>query len=113
MAKPTNQPKSTVVVDIGRVIVYITYGVVLFAEFMLLFRIVFLLFSANPSAPFVQFVYNTSNDFLAPFRGIFPPHPVAQLGYLDVSAIFALVVYLLVAWGVEVLIGLLTTGRDT
>ncbi|MBI2797938.1 YggT family protein [Candidatus Saccharibacteria bacterium] len=82
---------------VGKIVVYVTYGVVVFAEIVLGFRIFFLLFNANANTPFVRFIYNTSNDFLAPFRGIFLPHDSVTGGYLDVSALFALIVYAIIA----------------
>lgn len=94
-AQSTKEP--TRKLSLAQVVVYVTYGVVVFAEIVLLFRIFLLLFNANPNTPFVQFIYNTSSDFLAPFRGIFPPHITQSGGYLDVTAIFALVVYLIIA----------------
>lgn len=91
-----NEPRNTGLL-IGKAVVYATYVVIMFAEIMLLFRVFLLLFNANPATPFVQFVYDTSADFLAPFRGIFPPHMTQNGGYLDVSALFAMIVYLILA----------------
>ena len=99
MAKSNNEPSAPMnaALSISKVVVYIMYVVVAFAEIVLLFRVFFLLFSANAGTPFVNFVYETSGQFLAPFRGIFPPH-AAELtgGYLDVSALFAAIVYLII-----------------
>lgn len=67
-------------------------------------RVFFLLFSASPSAPFVDFIYRLSSDYLAPFRGIFPPHPIGETGYLDIAALFAIFMYLIVAWLTSALI---------
>ena len=61
-------------------------------------RVFFLLFSANRDAPFVDFIYRLSSDYLAPFRGIFPPHPIGETGYLDIAALFAIFMYLIVVW---------------
>lgn len=73
--------------------VWVTIGII-----SLGIRVFFLLFSANPAAPFVNFIYKLSSDYLAPFRGIFPPHPVGETGYLDVAALFAIFMYLIVLW---------------
>lgn len=67
-------------------------------------RVFFLLFSASREAPFVNFVYRLSSDYLAPFRGIFPPHPVGETGYLDVAALFAIFMYLIAVWLIAALI---------
>jgi uncharacterized protein YggT (Ycf19 family) len=61
-------------------------------------RVFFLLFSASSTAPFVDFIYRLSSDYLAPFRGIFPPHTVGETGYLDIAALFAIFVYLVLVW---------------
>jgi uncharacterized protein YggT (Ycf19 family) len=90
---------------IGKIVTYGLYALVIFAEILLAFRIFLLAFSANADTPFVRFVYETSGDFLDPFRGIFPPRAVGETGYLDVAALFAMIVYGLIAWGFSALIG--------
>lgn len=79
--------------------VWVTIGLVSLAA-----RVFLLLFSANRATPFVDFVYRLSSDYLAPFRGIFPPHPIGETGYLDVAALFAIFIYLIVLWLVTSLI---------
>lgn len=93
------------ILSIGKVLTYAMYALIIFAEIVLMFRVFLLAFSANPSSGFVDFIYRTSADFLEPFRGIFPPRAVSETGYLDVSALFAIIVYGLVAWGFSALIG--------
>lgn len=83
---------------ISRVLAYIMYIWVIFGIVVILLRVFLLAFSANLSAPFAQFIYKTSNDYLEPFRGIFPPKPIGETGYLDIAALFAIIVYLFVAW---------------
>lgn len=83
---------------ISRILAYIMYAWVLFGIVVILLRVFLLAFSANLSAPFAQFIYRTSNDYLEPFRGIFPPKPIGETGYLDIAALFAIIVYLFVAW---------------
>ena len=106
MAQP-NKANADVpaVLNIGKVLTYAVYVLVIFAEIVLMFRVFLLAFSANPDSSFTQFIYRTSADFLEPFRGIFPPKPVSETGYLDVSALFAIIVYGLLAWGFSALIG--------
>lgn len=91
--------------NVGKILTYAMYALTIFAEIMLAFRVFLLAFSANRGTPFVEFVYNTSADFLAPFRGIFPTKAVGETGYLDVAALFAMIVYGLIAWGFSALIG--------
>jgi uncharacterized protein YggT (Ycf19 family) len=95
--------------SVGKILTYAMYALIIFAEIVLVFRVFLLAFSANPDSGFTRFIYNTSADFLEPFRGIFPPRPVGETGYLDVSALFAVIVYGLLAWGFAALIGYINT----
>ena len=64
-----------------------------FVEGVIGLRILLKFFGANPAAPFVLWVYQTSKPLLAPFEGIFPS-AVTQGGFvLEISALFALLVY--------------------
>lgn len=83
---------------VSKIIAYIMYAWVFIGIVLLTIRVVLLMFSANVATPFVEFVYRTSVDYLAPFRGIFPPRTIGETGYLDVAALFAVVMYLLLAW---------------
>jgi uncharacterized protein YggT (Ycf19 family) len=57
-------------------------------------RVLFRLFDANPAAGFVDWIYSTSETLMAPFRGIFPPATLEGGIVLDVSALFAIIMYL-------------------
>ncbi len=83
---------------ISRILAYIMYAWVIFGIAVLLLRVFLLAFSANLGAPFANFIYRTSNDYLEPFRGIFPPRQLGETGYLDVAALFAIIIYLFIAW---------------
>lgn len=83
---------------VSRILAYIMYAWVLFGIAVITLRVFLLAFSANLNAPFAQFIYKTSNDYLQPFRGIFPPKPIGETGYLDIAALFAIIIYLFVAW---------------
>jgi hypothetical protein len=65
------------------------------AELILGLRIFFRLVDANSAAAFVHWIYETSDTLMVPFRGIFPPATLKGGIVLDVSAIFAAVMYLL------------------
>ncbi|GAA2036588.1 hypothetical protein GCM10009819_21510 [Agromyces tropicus] len=79
---------------------WILYIWVLIGVIALLLRVFLLLFAANPDAGFAAFVYRVSDAYLHPFRDIFPTRDLSDGGYLDVSAIFAIVVYAIIAGGV-------------
>ncbi len=89
---------------VGKIIGYAMYVWVLYGIIVLGLSVFLQAFSANPDTPFVKFIYNTSSTFLEPFRGIFPSKPVNQTGYIDVAAIFAMIIYGFVAWGFSALI---------
>lgn len=88
----------------GKVVAWVVYAYVVFVEIMLVFRVLLLLGGANPTAGFFQLVFQTTSDAMAPFRGLFPARPVGATGYLDISALFAMVVYLLLAYFIGLLV---------
>lgn len=70
-------------------------------------RFTLLLLGANQSAGFTDFVYSVSNVFVAPFLGILG-EPTYGKSVFEVSSLLAIVVYLLIGWGIA---KLLTIGR--
>lgn len=88
----------------SRIIVWILYVWILIGVIALSLRVLLLALSASTAAGFTNFVMRVSADYLQPFRGIFPTKPVGETGYLDVSALFAIVVYLFILWGFHSLI---------
>ena len=97
---------------VGKVITYAMYIWVIFGIIMLGIRVFLLAFSANAGTPFVHFIYDTSNSFLQPFREIFPPRRVSETGYLDVAALFAMIIYGLIGWGFSALIHYIQSKMD-
>jgi uncharacterized protein YggT (Ycf19 family) len=97
---------------ISKVISWLLYIWVIYGVIVLSIRVFLLAFSANPATPFVQFIYNTSADYLAPFRGIFPTKPVGETGYLDVASLFAIIIYLLFVWLVSAAINYVQSKID-
>jgi uncharacterized protein YggT (Ycf19 family) len=97
---------------ISKVVVWVMYFWVAIGIISLLFRVFLLAFSANTATGFGNFVMNVSADYLQPFRGLFPAKEVGTTGYLDVSAIFAIIVYLFIAWGFRTLIDYVQSKID-
>lgn len=64
-----------------------------FIEGLICLRIILKFFGANPFTPFVAWVYQTSKPLLAPFEGMFPSATTQGGFVLEVSALFALLVY--------------------
>lgn len=62
-------------------------------------RFVFLLLGANRGADFTDFVYSLSAPFVGPFVGIFG-EPTYGTSVFEVSSLLAIVIYLLIAWGI-------------
>lgn len=89
---------------VSRVITWLMYFWVVFGIAVLTLRVFLLLFSANMTAGFARFIMDTSTDYLEPFRGIFVGRSVGDTGYLDVSALFAIIIYLFLAWAFHALI---------
>ena len=88
---------------------YLVYFVFGLLEILLGFRFVLKLLGANPATSFVDFIYNLSSVFVAPFEGIFN----ASLAKGDVTTsvfepatLVALIVYVVIAWGIVALIRL-------
>lgn len=104
MAELQNKVEIPGYLRISKVIAYVLYAWVIIGVVSLVLRVFLLAFSANPSTPFVEFVYRTSGDYLNPFRGIFEPRPIGETGYFDVAAMFAIIIYLFVMWGFSSLI---------
>lgn len=90
--------------SIGNVVVRLFYAWTVFGITVLGLRVFLLAFSASMEARFVTFIYETSDVYLAPFRGIFPGREVGATGYLDVSSLFAIIIYLFIAWMISSLI---------
>ncbi|MGW4929865.1 YggT family protein [Agromyces sp. NPDC004153] len=80
-----------------RATTWLLYAWVVVGVVALILRVILLLFGANPASPFVDLVYRVSESYMAPFRDIFPTPEVVSGSYLDVSAIFAIIVYGLLA----------------
>lgn len=91
-------------VYVGNVIIYILYLFTILIEVALIFRIFFRLFAANPGAPFVSFIYDTTTNLLYPFRGIFQNQVIGQNSVLDISALFGFLVYLVILFVLEAII---------
>lgn len=74
-------------------------------------RVIFRLFDANGASGFVEWVYDTSGTLLDPFRGIFPNVQVDPGNVLDVSALFAMLMYAIIGYALSWLIGSLAPSE--
>jgi uncharacterized protein YggT (Ycf19 family) len=92
----------------ARALTYLVYAFVVVALVMLLLGFFLLLFGANPDAPFAEWVYRGLTRVMAPFRGLFEPVQLDGRSVLDVSILFAMIVYGLAALLLHALIEWLT-----
>jgi len=69
-------------------------------EALIALRIGLKLIGANPGSPIVALIYGFTNLFLFPFEGM-TATPSAGGMVLELSSIFAMVIYALIAWVVE------------
>lgn len=92
----------------ARILTYLVYAYMLTAVIFLSVGFVLLLFGANTDVGFTDFIYKVAAEFLQPFRGIFPAHQVSETGYFSTSALFAIVIYMLLALSLHALINYVT-----
>ena len=93
----------------ARLLVQLVTAVVIVTEVILLLGFLLLLFGANSQAGFVAWAYRNLDRVMAPFRGIFEPINVGVASndvpaVLDVSVLFAMVVYGIVLLALRALI---------
>jgi hypothetical protein len=86
-------------VVVSRVIMFV-FGVI---EVLIGIRFVLMLAGANAEAGFVKLIYGVSGVFMAPFVAIFNTQEAGGVVF-EWSALVAIAVYALVAWGLVALI---------
>lgn len=84
-------------------IVEVIYYLVGIVNIVLLLRLIFKVFGANPASGIVALIYSISNSLLVPFQGIFE---IARAGQaiIEPSVLVAMLVYSLLARGIVELI---------
>ena len=95
---------------------YLVYFVFGLLEILLAFRFVFKLLGANPSTGFVDFIYNLSAIFVAPFVGIFNTSLAkgdVTTSIFEPATLVALIVYAVLAWGIVTLIRVVSGRQQT
>ena len=89
---------------ISRALILFVYGFVIACIVILAIAFFLQLFNANTTAPFVDWVYRAAKRIMQPFRGIFPSVEGEQGSVFDVSMLFAMFMYGLLAFGAHGLI---------
>jgi uncharacterized protein YggT (Ycf19 family) len=83
-------------------VIYLVFGII---DALLLIRLVLKLLGANPHAGFASFTYGLTDFLLAPFHGLLPTIVSGQ-SVLELSVIFAILIYSLIALGLARLVGI-------
>ena len=78
-------------------LIWLAFGVL---EVLIALRIGLMLVGANPGSPVVALIYGITALFLIPFVGLIGSPTVAGF-VLEVSSMFAMLIYALIAWVVE------------
>ena len=92
-------------------IVYLVYFLFGALEILLMFRMFLKLTGANISSSFVSMIYTITGLFVLPFEGIFSKAYTKGLETTSVfepAALVAIIVYVVLAWGIVKLIELLS-----
>ena len=91
--------------------IQIIWWVVGLLDTLIAIRFLLKVFGANP-APFVRFMYDLTWPLVAPFHGIFNSDQVGR-SVFEPESLVAIVIYLLIGWGVVSLIRILSRPRST
>jgi uncharacterized protein YggT (Ycf19 family) len=89
-------------------VVRLAYIVVLVNLVLLGLGFVLRLAGASTDAAFTRWVYRNVDRIMEPFRGMFPTHVVTGRSVIDVSLLFAMIVYALAGIAVHALVAWLT-----
>lgn len=81
--------------NIDVIAIFILKSIIGVIEAFMGIRFFLKILGASQQAPFVQWVYATSDSFLDPFRGMFPTIFFGQYFVIELSTLFAMIVYAL------------------
>jgi uncharacterized protein YggT (Ycf19 family) len=97
-----------IAIKVARVLLWLMYAWLLITLVLLFLAFLLQLLGANPTAGFVEWVYRSVSRAMAPFRGIFEPVVLSDKSTLDISLLFAMIVYGFVALGLNVAVNWIT-----
>lgn len=97
------------VARVARALTHLAHAFVIAALVILLLGFFLQVFGANPDAPFAEWLYRSLRRVMSPFRELFEPVPLDGRSVVDVSALFAMIVYGIVGLALHALIEWLTS----
>ena len=112
ITKENNNDSNIKVTHKTKRIIYYILGTL---EVLFAFRLCFKILGANPESTFVAIIYSITNLFLAPFAGIFRTSVTKGIetqSVLEPALVIAMVVYVLLAWGITKLIDIINNRKD-
>lgn len=93
-------------------LIYFFFGAL---EILLTFRLILKLLGASVSSGFVGLIYGLTRIFILPFEGIFRrgfTRGIETTSVLEPSTIVAIIVYVILAWGIVKLVQVLSGERQ-
>ena len=90
-------------------VVWLIFGII---EILIGLRVFLKIIGANPANGFAHFIYGVSALFLGPFFGL-TSSPSSGRMVLEVPSLIAMIVYVLVAWGIIQVLRLIFVRRAT
>lgn len=78
-------------------LIWLLFGIL---EALIALRIGLMLIGANPDSPIVALIYGVTGLFLFPFTGLIGSPTVGNM-VLELSSLFAMLIYALLAWALE------------
>jgi uncharacterized protein YggT (Ycf19 family) len=93
---------------VAKAVVVLVYAFVLINLVLLTLGFFLRLFGASTDAEFTRWVYRNVERIMEPFRGMFPSKALSDQSVLDVSLLFAMIVYSIVGIALHALVEWLT-----
>lgn len=82
---------------ISRLIDFVTWII----SFLLVARFIMQFFGAREGAPFIGWLYSTTEDLMSPFTGIFPTIILDSANLIEISAIVAAIIYAVIGYALS------------
>lgn len=107
-AEPATPDTRIWLVRVAKAVVVFIYVVVIVNLVLLTMGFVLRLFGASTDAAFTRWVYRNVDRVMEPFRGMFPSHAVSDTSVLDVSLLFAMILYAIAGIALHTVVAWLT-----